>query len=506
MATTKTPGKKEKQTKRLDLKVGMKDFGPIAEGEIELKPLTVFIGPNNSGKSYAAMLIHSVLKSYTSPLLGQIGPLRSIDGIKEHKALRKALSELWTITYKLKIGDEWNITNEICREIISAQIKDICENILAINIASCYACQLNDLIMLGKRDFSLNVGFGPYSIQLIFQKGELVVKNFRQPDPEFDIRVKINTKPDFPTTNKQATNKQATEQISFLIKYRIASGPEEEIYISEELIPDFEYIILNILIYEIRQRFMSSFYFLPSARSDKLQFYKLIAGNAIRQQKIPKLSGVVSDFISSIIEISPEKKGHYYQFAEELEQELLKGSIVFESSDPNLLPEVKYKFQGTEIPLQRASSSVTEIAPLILYLKYIVQPGSVLIIEEPEAHLHPANIRILAKYLVRLVRKGVNVLITTHSEYLLEQLDNFVMLRNIAPEERVERYGYEKDDFIKHTDFAVYEFHYDQSTGTSKIERAELTKKDGVSQEEFVKVFEELYEETDKLRRDLSDE
>jgi len=33
-----------------------------------------------------------------------------------------------------------------------------------------------------------------------------------------------------------------------------------------------------------------------------------------------------------------------------------------------------------------------------------------------------------------------------------------------------------------------------------------LTKKDGVSQDEFVKVFEELYEETGKLRRDLSDE
>ena len=65
MATTKTPRKKEK-TKRLDLKVGMKDFGPISEGEIELKPLTVFIGPNNSGKSYVAMLIYSIFNSYMS--------------------------------------------------------------------------------------------------------------------------------------------------------------------------------------------------------------------------------------------------------------------------------------------------------------------------------------------------------------------------------------------------------------------------------------------------------
>ena len=45
-------------------KIEIKDFGPICKGEIELKPLTIFIGPNNSGKSYAAMLIHSLYRSY----------------------------------------------------------------------------------------------------------------------------------------------------------------------------------------------------------------------------------------------------------------------------------------------------------------------------------------------------------------------------------------------------------------------------------------------------------
>jgi predicted ATPase len=59
-------------------KIEIRDFGPIREGEIEIKPLTIFIGPNNSGKSYGAMLIHSLYKSFyrlASPhvyaLLGQ---------------------------------------------------------------------------------------------------------------------------------------------------------------------------------------------------------------------------------------------------------------------------------------------------------------------------------------------------------------------------------------------------------------------------------------------------
>src|SRR5438876_3623752 len=50
---------------RVRLSVQIKDFGPISSGSIEIRPLTLFIGPNNSGKSYAAMLIHALLESYT---------------------------------------------------------------------------------------------------------------------------------------------------------------------------------------------------------------------------------------------------------------------------------------------------------------------------------------------------------------------------------------------------------------------------------------------------------
>ena len=46
-------------------KIQVKDFGPIIEGTVDLKPLTIFVGPNNSGKSYMAMLLYSLLRSYT---------------------------------------------------------------------------------------------------------------------------------------------------------------------------------------------------------------------------------------------------------------------------------------------------------------------------------------------------------------------------------------------------------------------------------------------------------
>ena len=46
------------ESKHLRLKVA--NFGPIAKADIDLRPMTVFVGPSNTGKSYLAMLIYAL--------------------------------------------------------------------------------------------------------------------------------------------------------------------------------------------------------------------------------------------------------------------------------------------------------------------------------------------------------------------------------------------------------------------------------------------------------------
>ena len=62
-------------------------------------------------------------------------------------------------------------------------------------------------------------------------------------------------------------------------------------------------------------------------------------------------------------------------------------------------------------------SMVSELAPVVLYLRHVVGSDSVLIIEEPESHLHPAMQVEFTRQLAAIVHAGVRLIVTTHSEW-----------------------------------------------------------------------------------------
>jgi predicted ATPase len=504
MATTKAPRKKKEQIKRPDLKIGIKDFGPIAEGEIELKPLTVFIGPNNSGKSYAAMLVRSIFEAHAVRFSWyERFPLIFAEKIlpMDDENLQKMISDLESKVDALKQGEILQIHNDTVEKLVKAGFRGIYENRLGKEITHSYSCKLKDLTSFGKKSFSVSIGFSSYKFHLEYQEGKLIIKEFPELHEKFDLEIK---------SDWQAENKEQKSAWIIADEYVMTGAGWTG--------KSFPYVFVNALSLAIPSRMLESVmmpcYYLPASRTGTILLYKGFSANVIKQlplfgldkqQEILNLSSIISDFISTMIEISDKEKGFYYQFAEELSMALLKGDIVLISEDKNLIPEIRYRFKGIDIPLHLASTSITELAPLILYLKYIVKPGSILIIEEPEAHLHPGNQLILAKYLVRLMRKGVNILITTHSDYLLEKINNFYLLGKLDPEDRAKRYPHYKDDYLNRDELGVYEFHYDEEAKGYKIKQSEIDE-DGILEREIYNITEDLYEETSQLQREFDDE
>ena len=47
------------------LELEVSNFGPIREARIDLRPLTVFVGPSNTGKSWLAILIYALHRYFS---------------------------------------------------------------------------------------------------------------------------------------------------------------------------------------------------------------------------------------------------------------------------------------------------------------------------------------------------------------------------------------------------------------------------------------------------------
>ena len=75
------------------LKVSAKDFGPIAEGSVELKPLTVFVGQSNTGKSYFAMLVYCLMQAIGNTLAASYDQIPRRE-LRADKQLASAVSNM----------------------------------------------------------------------------------------------------------------------------------------------------------------------------------------------------------------------------------------------------------------------------------------------------------------------------------------------------------------------------------------------------------------------------
>ena len=108
------------------------------------------------------------------------------------------------------------------------------------------------------------------------------------------------------------------------------------------------------------------------------------------------------------------------------------------------------KGRSFNIPLHLASSSARGLSDLYFFLKHVAKRNQLLIIDEPESHLDTANQVQMARLIARFVRAGIKVLITTHSDYIIKEFNNLIMLSNSFDnrESVAKKLGYGSDDYL----------------------------------------------------------
>jgi predicted ATPase len=93
------------------------------------------------------------------------------------------------------------------------------------------------------------------------------------------------------------------------------------------------------------------------------------------------------------------------------------------------VPDTDDNIQASlHLSLGKSSSSIRSLVHLNFYLKHIAQKGDLLMIDEPELNLHPHNQRKMAILIVMLINAGIKVMLTTHSNFFINEISNLIML------------------------------------------------------------------------------
>ena len=492
-------GRRGEHPAPINLTLTIRNFGPLEHGSIDIRPLTILIGPNNSGKSYVAMLLRSIVAAQSrvaAPRLrvgGATAACRDMLRKKYEKGVHKMA-----------------ITRPESRKIMGALLDEEMGPALERQIAGDFGSGVRDLVRAGKSSAGIEVSeTDPASgktHKLAIRMGDkLSVKSTAEP-ASYLVEAKPGSRyyhisasdrrGDQSGTGGDAMGSRGAEEEA---RGRGTAGGSDP----DRLCTSCAVEVAGMISSRLRFRTIpDNTYYFPAARSGILQGHKAMAAGMVahapyggtRAAGMPLMTGIAADFISRMM--LPEKAtGPFAATASDMEEELLGGNITMDATAEGEGPEITYRYNGSAVPLHRSSSAISEIAPLSLCLKHIVDKGAFLIIEEPEAHLHPASQLVLAKYIVRLIRGGANILMSTHSVFLLEKLAKYMMAGSLAPKQRSTDLGYGRGDFLTQGEVSAYIFER-QPGGGHRTKPVDMDEEYGISQEEFVRVSESLHRET----------
>ena len=140
-----------------------------------------------------------------------------------------------------------------------------------------------------------------------------------------------------------------------------------------------------------------------------------------------------------------------YKYAKKIES-ILKGKYYYVSGEERL-----YINSSKYVKINYASSGQQEIIWVLnIIFNYIFERKKVfLIVEEPEAHLYPDGQKAIAELLSMFYNSGNIVMITTHSPYILGQINNMLLAEEVSQSRNINKV-ISKDHIIKKNDSSAY--------------------------------------------------
>ena len=407
----------------MSLTVRLKNIGILKHAEFSLGDLTLICGENNTGKTYATYALYSFLESWHEFVHIPI----------DHDQIRNLLTD-----GALKI--------DLARYLEKA-------NQMLIEACKRYPEQLDKIFAAPEGTF--------HNSEFYIEPSTIHLQN-----EGFKGESGVNQEP-FLTSLKE----RGSEELLFTLAVERKWGGTIDSTVAEKFI---SFTIGNVIfshsfprpfissaertgvaIFRKELNFARNRLVEEMGRADQRADLRELLFKAYQNYPEPVEDNV--NFTRQLEDIGKRKSFIAKEHPEILEDfgDIIGGEYVITQND-----QLYYIPKGTrsKLTMVGSSSSARALLDLSFYLNCIAEKGDLLMIDEPELSLHPENQRRIARLFARLVNLGIKVLITTHSDCIVKELNTLIMLNHDIPHlKRVaEENGYQDNELINADQVKLY--------------------------------------------------
>lgn len=425
------------------MKIKINELGAIKEGVIDLsKNLTVFCGPNGTGKTYMAYLIYAITRLNN----------KSIGLPLQDNWVKAALTEK---QFEMPINTEslWNFRNSELNKV-----KSTLWNLFSIpeNKSDIFFQKTEITILETHEEFTQKFQELTFETQLNLYSFSFIVSKQQNSNT---IKVVVN---DNGIKNEEFTNFMEIVFLSRLYSF-LAFYP-----------------ISNSIIFPVERNSIYTFSKeLSIKRNEAYDHIEAIANKKdadlidLYFKRSTRYPQPIKDCLQMADDLEFKQKinSPYYNFATEIETELLKGKVIITKEGSVAFASDKAtKLQ--QLSFHQSSSIVKTLASLVIYLKHEAQHNDLVIIDEPEVNLHPDNQIKLARIFARLINKGLRLIVSTHSDYIVREFNNLIMIAKGGAEIKKiakEKGGYRDDEYLITDEVAAYVFDFKLTKGKESL-------------------------------------
>ena len=407
-------------------------LGPIRKAVVDLqKPLTLFCGPNSTGKTYMSYLLYAINED------SDYDDSKGLD-----KIAKQILSEQQFV---------------LRRELIDEYIGDLAKGMKS---------KLGSIFGIG--DSMVEKLFSQFELTLSLSDNEfekIVSQPCRLVSGNNDAEVVLEKDADSDVVRYQANIKaqniirDSLMNIRFMLShyFRILCfgniGGVRMLTVERNSIYTFKTelsLSRNELIDRIQQK---------SGQSE-LDIFDMVNSSSRRYPLAVRSSLRIANDLENVQKFN----GPYYQFAEQIEKGILHGEVkITRNGDVEFISEKAGR--SKHLPIHMASSIVKTMSSLVIYLKHIARKGDLLIIDEPEMNFHPDVQIALVRIFSMLSKMGLRLIVSTHSDYMVREVNNLIMAGSLYHHDAqlINEMGYKEEMLMNKETVVVKYFNYGKS-------------------------------------------